>query len=281
MHQSPGCSTPPAAHQLRPARYRASALGDLERAERGLVAEPAVEHGPLAPPDPDWWHRCCTAGWSTPPGRGLAATGHATDTIMIGETASARDHPARCRSSGRCTASTATTRPLTWLGSRRARRARRSAAEAQFVAGTPGLFDISGYAHHPYSFDSAAEPPVLHPGHDHARRTSASFERDAQRVVQPPMARAGRGGVPIYLTEYGYKTNPPNPFVHTSLQQQATWLNQGEYMSWQDPLRARARAVPARRRRRLTPRARSGSREYWSTFQSGPDQCSTAPEAGL
>lgn len=39
----------------------------------------------------------------------------------------------------------------------------------------------------------------------------------------------------MYLTEWGYKTNPPNPYTRTSPAQQAALINQGEYLTWREP----------------------------------------------
>jgi hypothetical protein len=39
----------------------------------------------------------------------------------------------------------------------------------------------------------------------------------------------------LYLTEYGYQTNPPDRFVGVGLAQQAKWLQQGAYLAWRDP----------------------------------------------
>ncbi|HWE33948.1 MAG TPA: hypothetical protein VG410_10715 [Solirubrobacteraceae bacterium] len=195
---------------------------------------------------------------------GLAASGHASDTILIGETASG-----------------GITRPLPFVralycvdGRNQPLRSSPAAAlgcptngsRSAFVAAHPGLFDIAGYAHHPYSFDQPPNRPFYLPGsitlynlNTLERELNTLFARDG---------KARRGGLPMYLTEFGYKSNPPNPYIHTSLSQQATWLNQGEYMSWQYPyVRSLAQfelvdAPP-------DTAGAKGSRTYWSTFQSG------------
>ena len=43
------------------------------------------------------------------------------------------------------------------------------------------------------------------------------------------------GGVPLYASEWGFKSDPPNPFSRTSLAQQASWINEGEYLTWREP----------------------------------------------
>jgi hypothetical protein len=80
--------------------------------------------------------------------------------------------------------------------------------------------------------------------------------------------RRPRGGVPFYMTEFGYKTDPPNPFVKTSPNEQATWLNQSDYMAYRN---RRIRAVAQFLLFDDKPRAGAavGSRSYWSTFQTG------------
>lgn len=195
---------------------------------------------------------------------GLAASGHATDTIMIGETASA-----------------GITRPLPFVrglycvnGHNQPLRDSAAAglgcptngSRSAFVAEHPGLFDIAGYAHHPYSFDQPPNRPFFIPD-SITLDNLGQLERELNALFSLD-GKGRRGGVPIYLTEYGYKSNPPNPYIHTSLTQQATWLNQGEYMSWQDPY---VRALAQFELVDAPPDTSSpkGSREYWSTFQSG------------
>jgi hypothetical protein len=49
-------------------------------------------------------------------------------------------------------------------------------------------------------------------------------------------ARFGAGSMPLYLTEFGYQTHPPDP-LGVSPAQQARYLNQAEYLAY------RSRAV--------------------------------------
>jgi hypothetical protein len=195
---------------------------------------------------------------------GLAASGHGRDTILIGETAS-----------GGITRPIALIRGLYCVGGGdRPLRGSSAAAlgcpvdgsRSEFVAQHPGVFAIGGYAHHPYSFDQPPNRPFFLPG-----SITLYNLRRLEAELNHIFALDGHfwpGGVPLYLTEWGYKSNPPNPFIHTSLAQQATWLNQGEYMSWQDPYvhaLAQFELVDAPPLNGYPP----GSRSYWSTFQSG------------
>ena len=193
---------------------------------------------------------------------GLVAGGHKGDTILVGETASGGQ-----------------TQPLPFLrafycvgGNYQPLRGSAAAAlgcptsgrASTFVTQNPALFH-SGFAHHPYSFD---QPPNI------------TFRTNPGIITLANLGRLERGldyvfhsyrqpaGFPLYLTEWGYKTNPPNPFVHTTLSQQALWLNEGEYMTWRDP---RVRALTQFLLVDDGPRqgARPGTLSYWSTFQTG------------
>ncbi len=39
----------------------------------------------------------------------------------------------------------------------------------------------------------------------------------------------------IYFTEYGYQTNPPDPYQGVSSTEQLNWVQQGAYMAWRQP----------------------------------------------
>jgi hypothetical protein len=196
--------------------------------------------------------------------RGLMASGHRGDTILLGETANkgiikpvpfVRD--VYCVSSSyRSLRGTA----ASLLG------CPRSGNRASFVRAHPALFQMTGYAHHPYTFD--APPNTPNPDPDVIAMSSLNlFERQITRVFAAYGVRRP-GGIPLYLTEWGYKTRPPNPYVRTSLSQQAAWLDQGEFMTYEN------RDVQALTQFELVdsgPKAgtRRGSSNYWSTFQTG------------
>lgn len=171
----------------------------------------------------------------------LAATGHGSDTILIGETAP---------------------KGLNVQGTTRAIKAGRfirrlyclndvllpltgTAAEEQgcptadptraFPAAHPGLFAATGYAHHPYElvFSPSRKPT------DPDFLTVANTPRLSQLLARA-FARYGRrgqgprGAVPLYLTEFGYQTNPPDRFGVTPVRQQA-YLDEAEYKTAKNP----------------------------------------------
>jgi hypothetical protein len=210
------------------------------------------------------------AAWS-----GLQASGHtpARDTILIGETANAGVMtPAAFVRALYCVSSAS--RPLTGAAAS-ALGCPRSGNRRQFVARHPGLFEFSGFAHHPYGFDVA-------PDRRYAVPTWVTMDNlgSFRQLIARALATYGRhprGGVQLYLTEWGYKTSPPNPYVKATLRQQQTWLDEGTYMAWRDPyVRAIAQFLLVDDRPKSG--ERKGSRAYWSTFQTGLEYLSGKPK---
>jgi hypothetical protein len=164
---------------------------------------------------------------------GLAATGHtpATDTILVGETAnSGVGTVTQFIYNLYCVAPNL--KPLSGKAARRAG-CPTSPSRAKFVAGNPALFRAAGFAHHPYGFNAP-------PGRPYPLKTwitmynLGTIERQMNQIFASYGKRRA-GGVPLYATEYGFESNPPNPFVRNSAGQQAAWINQGEYMAYSDP----------------------------------------------
>jgi hypothetical protein len=207
---------------------------------------------------PSLYRGLVDAAWS-----GLRASGHSRDTIMVGETANrGLMDPERFVRGLYCVDKSL--RPLRGnaafsLG------CPTSGARAAFVRAHPGIFR-SAFAHHPYGFQTAPNKPAPDPTFV-TLQNLPSFERMLNRIFGA-YGRRPAGGVPLYLTEWGYKTNPPNPYVPTSPAAQAAWLNQGEYMAW------RERYVRGLTQFLLVdsppiPHTRKNSVAYWSSFQTG------------
>jgi len=133
-----------------------------------------------------------------------------------------------------------------------------------FVSANPGLFDATGFAHHPYSF-------FLAPNVQMADQNFAPLA-DLPRLEHGLDAIFGAYGVsrrlPLYLTEYGYETNPPNPYRGVSPALQSLYLNEAEYLAWRDP-RVRAMSQFLLYDAPPDPSFPRGSVGYWSTFQTG------------
>ncbi|MDQ6605006.1 MAG: hypothetical protein M3Z06_00490, partial [Actinomycetota bacterium] len=202
----------------------------------------------------------------------LSATGHSGDTILVGDTSAkgSVSHgilpampPMIFLRALYCVGSSY--RPLT--GSRAAALACPTTGQpGAFGARHPALIQASGYADHPYSFTLAPNVRSTDP----SWATLADLphlERALQRIYASYSVPTP-SGVPLYLTEYGYKSNPPNPFVRTSEAQQAAYINQGEYMAWNDPY---VRALAQFELVDAGPQTGEpvGTAAYWGTFQTG------------
>jgi hypothetical protein len=206
------------------------------------------------------------AAWS-----GLRATGHAQDTIMVGETANrGLMDPRRFVRALYCVGQNL--RPLRGKAAA-SLGCPTSGSPRGFAAAHPGLF--RAVAHHPYGFQNP--PNRRAPNRSYITlHEIPGFERMLNRIFGA-YGRRPRGGVPLYLTEWGYKTNPPNPYVPTSPAAQAAWLNEGEYITWREPyIKGLTQFLlvdsPPK------PHTRRGSVLYWSTFQTGLEYANGKPK---
>jgi hypothetical protein len=194
----------------------------------------------------DMYRNLVDQGWTA-----LQATGHttSTDTILIGEVAprgtsgsATRSHPQGLPGDFGQTEPLRFLRTLYCVHSSY-RQLRGSAARAvgcpttpaaaqTFRAANPGLFDATAFADHPYP---ANQPPPIEASRD---PDIASFprlgnlERELDRLQQ---VYGSPARFPIYDTEYGYITDPPNRQSRVSPATAAYYLNWAEYLSWKQP----------------------------------------------
>ena len=126
-------------------------------------------------------------------------------------------------------------------------------------------FRTSAWAHHPYT-------KKLPPDQRDSARDSISMANisDLGTLLDQMASRTGRiaRGVPTILTEFGYETRPPDPFSGVSLEDQATYINEGDLLAYRDPrivgqTQFLLRDVPPVRG------ARRNTKRYWFTYQSG------------
>jgi len=158
----------------------------------------------------------------------LRATGHGDDVILIGETAPVGNTKAGELSHIK---PIAFLRELFCLDGRLQPLSPRRAARARCDFGKLGPLHATGYAHHPYSVVS---PPGI-PSADSEFATIAEGHRLA--AVLDAAAAAGRipAGLPLWYTEFGYQTAPPDPFRGVTLDQQSQWLVEAEQLTAADP----------------------------------------------
>jgi hypothetical protein len=179
---------------------------------------------------------------------GLQATGHGGDTILFGEFApwglSGRATPKHPQG---YPGQFAQTKPLRFLRTLYCvdgayRPLRGAAARAvgcpttttgsrAFRRRNPALFNATALADHPYPH---TDPPTIESSRD---PDIAPFPRlpNLERAIDRLQRIYGsHRRLPIYSTEYGYITNPPNSgFVSPATA--AYYLNWAEYLSWRQP----------------------------------------------
>jgi hypothetical protein len=140
-----------------------------------------------------------------------------------------------------------------------------AAGQQSFSADHPGLFKATGFAHHPYALEVAPSVPDRYPD----QVTLAVLPR-LTKALDGIFSRYGmRRKIPVWLTEYGYQTDPPDDIIGVSWKRQAAWLNEAEYMAF------RYRRVRSMAQFLLVDDGPNtswpqGDPRYWgSTFQSG------------
>jgi hypothetical protein len=205
---------------------------------------PQAINGSAVSVAPGMYRNLVGQAWSA-----LQATGHDRDTILIGEFAprgvSARATPRRPQG---LPGQFAQTKPLQFLRTLYCvdysyRELRGAAAQAvgcpstaagsrRFRQSNPGLFGASGLADHPYPSNQA---PTVEASQD---PDIAPFPRLANLEHAIDRVQGAYGShrrLPIYNTEYGYITRPPNRGNFVSPATAAYYLNWAEYLSWRQP----------------------------------------------
>jgi hypothetical protein len=202
---------------------------DLQpQAINGVEVSPALYRGLL------------DAAWSA-----LHATGHAHDTILIGETA-----PRGAASPGVAGG----TPPLRFLralycvdssfqelrGSAASARGcpASAAASGQFRAQNPALFQAGGYAAHMYTSGQVSPPNLPSPVNEPDYAGLADLAKLEQTLDRLNATYGSHTKFPIYNTEFGFQTNPPTPqcgCVFLSPATAGNYLNWSEYLMWSDP----------------------------------------------
>ncbi len=229
-----GHYTPPGASGPLPAVHFWSVWNEPNYGP--YLAPQAIAHSTIEV-SPRLYRGLLDAAWSA-----LSATGHSRDTILIGETAPAGittgDHPGNfsgmvplrfiralyCVDDSlaplRGEAATVRGCPPDAAGSQ------------QFAAAHPALFHASGYADHPYP--QGGLPPNKPPPGEPDYADLASLPNLESTLDRVQAAYGVHQQMPIYSTEFGYQTNPPNPLAIDPTTA-AYYLNWSEYISWLNP----------------------------------------------
>lgn len=225
-------------------RYRDPATGArLPRVDFwGIWNEPnfGPDIAPQAPNgvavSPGIYRNLLDAAW-----RSLQATGHAHDTVLIGELAPYGQGfgrgpgnfgymvPLRFLRTLYCV--DASLHPLRGAGATAVACPSGGDPHA-FRAAHPELFAATGLALHPYA---QGPPSVSLPGEpDYANL--AALPQVEHTIDGIFTAYGSSRRLPLFSTEFGVHTNPPETVYGTVSPVQATiYMNQAEYLSWRDP----------------------------------------------
>lgn len=177
------------------------------------------------------------AAWSA-----FGATGHGHDTILFGETAPAAITfggpgnfnamaPLRYLRALYCV--DAAYRPLRGAAATIRGCPATPAGSAGFAAAHPGLFHASGFADHPYP--QGLPPDKVTPNEPDFAELAAigNLESSLDRMN---LVYGSHTKFPIWSTEFGYQTTPPDTEAGTVTPAiAARYLNWAEYLTWLDP----------------------------------------------
>ena len=188
--------------------------------------------------------------------RGRAAldrTGHGRDTILFGETAPLGSNLRN---------PTSPIRPKRFLRELLCSNPR-GAGCTMFEKF--GKIRATGIAHHPYTKNVA--PTVRDPHPDSITMANAGHLTD---LVDQLARRTGNidRGLPAYMTEFGFETNPPDPFSGVAIERQADWNQLGEFLAYSNP-RIASQTQFLLRDVAPVKGVKRGTKPYWFTYQSG------------
>jgi hypothetical protein len=218
----------------------------------------------LIPASPRVYRPLVDAAWSA-----LQATGHGSDTILVGET-SPRGlrpgltfgmHPLRFIRELYCIGNDG--KPYTGAAAG-ARSCPPSFDAPSFAAAHPGLFAASGWAHHPYSLTTA--PSAADQNRDNVTLSGVSRLADTLDGIFATYGQSAK--LPIWLTEYGYQTNPPDPTLGVPWARQADWLDDATFRAYLNPRIVSMAQFLLVDDGPLT-QFKPDDPRYWGTFQTG------------
>lgn len=198
--------------------------------------------------------------------KGLVASGHRIDTdiVLMGETApngsDAQTAKAPMRP-GQFLREVACIQPngTPYTGSAAAARSCGDFAKR-------GPLMTNGYAHHPYTKN--VPPTVADPNPDAITMANIGSLGTLLDGISAASGGDIPANLPLFMTEFGFETNPPDPFSGVALADQAKFNIIGEYQAWQNP-RIESQAQFLLRDVAPVRTHPKGSKAYWFTYQSG------------
>src|SRR4051794_19988203 len=91
--------------------------------------------------------------------------------------------------------------------------------------------EADGFAYHPYSFEAA--PDVAYGGPDTVHLADLSRLTDLLKQLHEKGRIASQ--LPLYLTEFGYESNPPDTRRGVPSELQARYMSQAAFLAWRNP----------------------------------------------
>ena len=181
----------------------------------------------------------------------LDQTGHGKDVVLIGETAPL---------GGKHVSTVSPIYPKRFI-------------REFFCSGTAGThcstlkriepFNYTAWAHHPYT--KKASPTARDPNPDAI--TMANVGDLPALLTATKVPKSGVADLNLAaLTEYGYESDPPDPYSGVSLAKQAEYINEGDYIAYRQPniianTQFQLKDVP--------PVKHATGKAHWFTYQSG------------
>jgi hypothetical protein len=215
----------------------------------GQNLAPQAINGSTVSTSPVMYRALVEAGW-----RALQRTGHGRDTILIGNLSPRGfNSPPGPRFPNGLPGDFSTTKPLQFIRTLycvdssfrqlRGRAARAvgcpvtSAGSRRFRAENTALFLARGFGIHPYPFNL---PPNEADSKDPDYVEFSEIPRLVSSLDRLERVYGSSRRPLVYVTEFGYITNPPNTTAHygthfLSPATAAVYLNWAEYLSWRNP----------------------------------------------
>ena len=247
-----------ATHQTLP-RVSVWSLWNEPNQPGWLTPQWEKRDGETVPASPSIYRQLYQAGR-----QGLGATGHGGDAVLLGETAPLGSTLRGPRNGIRpvpflrellCIAPNQTQ----YTGPAAARR-----GCDDFVR--TGNLVASGFAHHPYTKKNA--PTVVSRFPDEITMANIGLLGKLLDTLSTQSGGKIATALPLFLTEFGYESNPPDPRNGIPYMRQAQFNQLAEFLAYNEP---RVKATTQFLVRDAGPLTRfaKGSRFYWFTYQSG------------
>ena len=135
-------------------------------------------------------------------------------------------------------------------------------------------FRYTAWAHHPYT-------KVLAPTKRDSNRDAITIANisDLSSLLDSVSKTSGRGPEEslVAMTEFGYETDPPDPFSGVSPAKQAEYINVGDYLAYKNP-RVIANTQFLLRDVELIKRYRKADKRRYFTYQSGLFEADGTPK---